>query len=211
VNYLGHAAVASWRSRESAFVLGAMLPDFATMIGARPPTTAHAGLEAGMRFHHRTDEVFHRSAAFVELTRAAFAWLLARGVERGQARAVAHVGVELLLDAELTRDEPVRRAYLAAVESATPHGLGGHLSWTSPRDPAGFEALRERLLARGVIAGEADAASVGRRLRQALGSRPRLALDDAAEVIARDWVVAARRDVAERAGALARELAERLR
>ena len=35
MNYLGHAAVATWRTSDRAFVLGAMLPDFATMIGAR--------------------------------------------------------------------------------------------------------------------------------------------------------------------------------
>jgi hypothetical protein len=210
LNYLGHAAVATWRSRDRAFVLGAMLPDFATMIGARPPTTTHAGLEAGMRFHYRTDEVFHRSAGFVELTRSAFAWLLARGVARGPARAVAHVGVELLLDAELSRDEPVRRAYLAAVESGAPLVLGRHLRWPSRRDPDGFDTLRERLLARGVAADEPDPTVVAQRLRRALGARPRLALDDGTELVARDWIVAARPDVAARAAALARELAQRL-
>lgn len=210
MNYLGHAAVASWRSPDSAFVLGAMLPDFATMIGTRPPTTAHAGIDGGMRFHYRTDEVFHRSTAFVDLTRSAFAWLLARGVERGRARAVAHVGVELLLDVELARDEPVQRAYLAAVASAAPLGLGGHLSWTSPGDSGGFDALRDRLLARGVTLDDADAGLVARRLRRALGLRPRLTLDDAAELVVRDWVVAARPAVAARSVALARDLADRL-
>ena len=210
MNYLGHAAVASWRSPDSAFVLGAMLPDFATMIRARPPATTHAGLDAGMRFHHRTDEVFHRSPAFVELTRSAFGWLLARGVERGRARAVAHVGVELLLDTCLLRDEPVRRAYLAALEDGAPRSLGQHVVWSSGRDPISFDDLRERLLERGVTTDEPDASAVAERLRRALGARPRLALDDAAELVARDWVVAARPDVAARAAALARQLRERL-
>lgn len=210
MNYLGHAAVASWRSPDAAFVLGAMLPDFAAMIGARPPTTRHPAIGAGMQFHYRTDEVFHRSAGFVELTRTAFAWLLSSGLERGRARAVAHVGVELLLDVELVRDETVRRAYLAAVESAAPPGLGGRLSWPSPGDASGFDALRERLLARGLTPDDGDAALVARRLRRALGVRPRLALDDAAALVAREWIMVARPDVAARAGALARELAERL-
>jgi len=210
VNYLGHAAVASWRSPDSAFVLGAMLPDLATMIRARTPATTHAGLDAGMRFHHRTDEVFHRSPVFVELTRSAFAWLLARGVERGRARAVAHVGVELLLDTGLLREEPGRRAYLAALEDGAPRSLGQYVVWSSGRDPISFDDLRERLLERGVTTDEPDAAAVAERLRRALGARPRLALDDSAELIARDWVVAARPDVAARAAALARQLAERL-
>jgi hypothetical protein len=210
VNYLGHAAVASWRSPDSAFVLGAMLPDFATMIGARPPTTTHPGVEGGMQFHYRTDEVFHRSSAFVDLTRSAFAWLLSRGVERGQARAVGHVGVELLLDAELARDEPVRRAYLAAVQRGAPRALGRHLRWASPPDSVSFDTLRERLLVRGVSADEPDAAILAQRLRRALGARPRLALDDAAELVAREWIMVARPHVAERAATLTRELAERL-
>jgi hypothetical protein len=44
------------------------------------------------------------------------------------------------------------------------------------------------------------------RLRRALATRPRLALDDVTEMVARDWVVAARPMVAARAGDLAREL-----
>lgn len=210
MNYLGHAAVASWRSPDAAFVLGAMLPDFATMLGARPPTTRHPGIGAGMQFHYRTDEVFHRSAGFVELTRRAFGWLLSRGLERGRARAVAHVGVELLLDVELARDEPVRRAYLAAVQSGAPRAHGRHLRWASPPDSVSFDTLRERLLARGVSADEPDAAILAQRLRRALGARPRLALDDAAELVAREWIMVARRDVAARAAMLMRELAERL-
>ena len=210
MNYLGHAAVATWRSQDCAFVLGAMLPDFATMIGARPPATTHAGLESGMRFHYQTDEVFHRSAGFLELTRSAFDWLLARGVERGRARAIAHVGVELLLDADLAHAEPVRHAYVAALQGGAPHELGRHLSWGAPEGRAGFENLRVRLLARGVPAEDPGPEVTSQRLRRALAARPRLALDDAAELIARDWATVARPLVAARAAGLARELAERL-
>ena len=66
-----------------------MLPDFATMLGTRPPTTRHPGIGAGVRFHYRTDEVFHRSAGFVELTRTAFAWLLARGLRTQATSRIA--------------------------------------------------------------------------------------------------------------------------
>jgi hypothetical protein len=206
VNFLGHAAVATWRSADGAFVLGAMLPDFASMLGARPPATRHANLEAGMQFHYRTDEVFHRSGAFVELTRSALAWLLGRGVERGRARAVAHVGVELLLDAELAREEPVRRAYLGALRRGAPRDLGAHLVWALPDGRREFEDLRGRLLARGASGEAPTAAATTLRLRRALATRPRLALDDVTEMVARDWVVAARPLVAARAGDLAREL-----
>lgn len=210
MNYLGHAAVATWRSQDRAFVLGAMLPDFATMIGARPPATTHAALDAGIRFHYQTDAVFHRSAGFLALTRSAFEWLLAHGVERGRARAIAHVGVELLLDADLSRAEPVRQAYVAALHGGAAAELGRHLSWSAPEGRLGFEDLRTRLLARGVTADDPAPEVTSQRLRRALSARPRLALDDAAELVARDWVTVAQPRVTARAAGLARELAERL-
>ena len=64
MNYFGHTVLAVRRGGDRAFVLGAMLPDFATMIRARPPRTTHADIDSGMQFHRRTDDVFHRSAAF---------------------------------------------------------------------------------------------------------------------------------------------------
>jgi hypothetical protein len=211
VNYLGHAAVATWRTSDRAFVLGAMLPDFASMIGARLPAIGHPEIEAGVAFHYRTDAVFHRSLEFVALTRVAFGWLLERGVERGRARAVAHVGVELLLDSHLSGDERVQRAYLLAVESGAPPALGRHLSWANGRDLADFDALRDRLLARWIVSGEVDATTLALRVRRALDGRPRLALDDATERVARDWVIAARPIVAERVPALVRDLGAQLR
>jgi hypothetical protein len=146
----------------------------------------------------------------VELTRSAFSWLLARGVERGRARAIAHVGVELLLDVDLSRAEPVRRAYVAALHGGAANELGRHLSWGAPDGQRGFEDLRARLLARGVTADDPAPEVTSRRLRRALAARPRLALDDAAELVARDWVSVARPHVTARAADLARDLAERL-
>jgi hypothetical protein len=210
VNYLGHAAVATWRRPDPAFVLGAMLPDFAAMIGARAPATSHGDLEAGMRFHYRTDEVFHRSTAFVELTRSAFRWLTAHGMERGRARAIAHVGVELLLGAALYPAAPVRRAYVGALQGAAGPHLGRHLEWAAPEERLGFENLRVRLLARSLTLDDLAPEVTAQRLRRALSGRPRLALDDAAERVACDWVRVARPSVVAEAPALARELAERL-
>src|SRR4030095_513718 len=60
----------------------------------------------------------HRSTTFRELTEQAVVWLSTRGVRNGSALAVAHVGVELLLDASLSGDEPAQRAYLAALAGA---------------------------------------------------------------------------------------------
>ena len=128
MNFFGHTVLAVRRGGDPSFVLGAMLPDFATMIRARPPRPEHTGIGSGMQFHWRTDEVFHRSAAFLALTHQAVAWLSARGVRSGSALAAAHIGVEVLLDAA--------RAIVGAIETLVAEGktltrdLGGKASTT---------------------------------------------------------------------------------
>lgn len=210
MNYFGHTVLAVRRGGDRAFVLGAMLPDFATMIRARAPRTAHADIDSGMQFHRRTDEVFHRSAAFRQLTQQAVVWLSARGVRSGSALAVAHVGVELLLDASLSGDEPAQRAYLAALSGAAHEDLGRYLDWDCADERVRFDHLRARLLDRGAIAGDIAPETVAERLRRALADRPRLALDDAAVRAARDWARAARPDVSARVAPLLHELTAQL-
>lgn len=210
MNYFGHTVLAVRRGGDRAFVLGAMLPDFATMIRARPPRTTHADIDSGMQFHRRTDEVFHRSAAFRRLTEQAVVWLSARGVRSGSALAVAHVGVELLLDASLSGDEPAQRAYLAALAGAAHDDLGRHLSWESAEARARFDQLRVRLLDRGAIDGDITPETVAERLRRTLADRPRLALDDAAVLAARDWAHAVRHAVSACAAPLVHDLGTQL-
>src|SRR6187402_1188694 len=103
MNFFGHALVA--RRNEATrgqlraeFVLGSMLPDFATMLASRPPQVTLPDLAAGLSFHHRTDDAFHGAPSFLEFSRRASSFLGERGLTRGSVRAVAHVGVELLLD-----------------------------------------------------------------------------------------------------------------
>ena len=211
MNYFGHTVLAVRRGGDRAFVLGAMLPDFATMIRARPPRTAHADIDSGMQFHRRTDDVFHRSAVFRQLTQEAVVWLSARGVRSGSALAVAHVGVELLLDAALSGDEPAQRAYLAALSGAAHDDLGQYLTWDSDDERERFDHLRTRLLDRGAIDGDIAPETVAERLRRALVDRPRLALDDAAVRTARDWALAARPSVSACAAPLLADLTTRLR
>src|SRR2546426_10328162 len=154
MNFFGHAVLAIRHTTDPAFVLGAMLPDFATMIRARPPLTEHAAIDSGMRFHWKTDDAFHRSQALGDLTHAAVTWLSARGVRSGSALAAAHVGVEILLDAALADDAPAQHAYLAALDGAGPRELGRHVTWASDEQSMRFDRLRERLLERGAIAGD---------------------------------------------------------
>lgn len=84
------------------YLFGAALPDFAT-IGrfqlTGPPTDP--AVAAGVDMHHATDNAFHGSDWFRDHSQAVRADLESRGVNRGAARAVGHVGVELLLDGHL--------------------------------------------------------------------------------------------------------------
>lgn len=210
MNFFGHAVLAVRRNVDPAFVLGAMLPDFATMIRARPPATEHAAIDQGMRFHWRTDDAFHRSPAFGDLTHAAVTWLSARGVRSGSALAAAHVGVEILLDAALAGDALAQRAYLAALDGAGPDGLARHVTWASDDQAARFDNLRERLRERGAIVADVTPEVVAGRLRRVLHDRPRLALDDPAELAVREWVATARARISATAVPLVQELTARL-
>jgi hypothetical protein len=210
MNFFGHTVLAVKRSTEPAFVLGSMLPDFATMIGGRPPRADHTGIHSGMQFHWRTDEVFHRSAAFLALTHRAVGWLSARGVRSGSALAVAHIGVEVLLDAALSHDECAQRAYRAALEGAAQQGLGQYVGWASDEQRDRFGALRARLLARGAITRDIAPETVAERLRVALAARPRLSLDDASVLTVRDWARIARPDIEACAAPLLQDLTAQL-
>jgi hypothetical protein len=129
-----------------------------------------------MQFHWRTDEVFHRSPAFLALTHQAVVWLSARGVRSGSALAAAHVGVEVLLDAALSDDERAQGAYRAALEGAAPSDLGRYLS--GRRTSSGIAATS----ADGCWRAARSRLTSPRRPRRAppaqRGRAPALALDD---------------------------------
>jgi hypothetical protein len=206
LNFFGHAAVACWRSELPSFVLGAMLPDFATMIHARPPSTRHVELGRGIAFHHATDAAFHATPTFRSLMARANAELQAGGVRRGSARAAAHVGVEILLDAELAREDRARLAYLAALTSAIEPALALEIEWRDDTQRARFAELCRMLESRGLHAGSVSPELVSLRLARALAGHPRLALDSTAEKVVTDWARAAAPVVAESAPTLLEEL-----
>jgi hypothetical protein len=173
VNYFGHAAVASWRagSAGSAGVaLGAMLPDFATMCRGRLAGSSDEAITAGIALHHETDRIFHQLAPVTALMRELDAHLLAGGCARGPRRAVAHIGVELLLDGLLVSEEPYRAAFLAAL---------GHpassITWREPEDATRFVALLSRLRSYGVPDDLRDPSLIVHRLHRMLSHRPLLA------------------------------------
>lgn len=122
MNFLAHTWVAHACGLDAPpAVLGAVLPDLATMAGIRLDRDALVGEVAdGVRCHHATDAAFHRDPGFVAGAKAIARDLVAMGVPRGASRAVGHVGWELLLDGGL-----LRTSTEAAFHEAT--GLAGEV------------------------------------------------------------------------------------
>lgn len=119
----GHIAVARrLRSDEPAFWLGSALPDVASMGRFRLlGSTDHDGVQAGIAFHHRTDEAFHHHRWFRDLQTELGTALRADDFAAGPTRAVAHVGPELMLDGWVLANEgdPVDAA-LALIDDFAP-------------------------------------------------------------------------------------------
>ena len=177
MNFFGHAVVASWEARTPGFVLGAMLPDFATMCGTRLAEIDHPELRAGIALHHRTDRVFHASSHFLALCGEARRALLARGLGRGHAQAVGHVGVELLLDGWLVEQPNAREIYAAALRCGRHDALGERIRWLDPEGRERWRSLHRRLEAHCPPEDYRDPALVTARIERILRDRPRLALD----------------------------------
>ncbi|MEY4510062.1 MAG: hypothetical protein RLZZ450_2184 [Pseudomonadota bacterium] len=199
MNFIGHAAVALWfplvESTAPEFVLGSMLPDFAGMAGARlsrrDPASKNDPLAAGIALHHRTDDVFHGAAPFVSLLQDTLDELTSLGVPRGSARAVAHIGTEMLIDGELVHAPEIGAAYADALAVDRPLDAvfvdaAGGTRWA---------LLRDRLRSYGVPYDYQDPDAVLRRLQVVLRGRPRLALDAASAPLVRAHLPALQRKV----------------
>lgn len=172
MNYFGHAAVATRLHAAPAppVALGAMLPDFLSMCGARPERVDDQGLAEGVALHHATDAAFHALASFSGLVRDLGDRLTAAGVSRGPMRGVAHVAVELFLDGVLVDDAAAREAYVAALEHEP------RLAFPAGTDDAPrFATLCARLRAYGVPVDLRRADAVATRCLRMLAHRPLLA------------------------------------
>jgi len=170
VNFFGHAAVASWTAPASGSVLGAMLPDFATMSGARLAEPSDAEVAVGIALHHDTDRVFHQLPAVLALMRELDERLDRAGCARGPRRAVAHIGTELLLDGVLVDETAYREHYVAGL-AHDPTGV----RWREPGDDARFAVLLDRLRAHGVPDDLRRTDAITTRLHRMLAHRPLLA------------------------------------
>lgn len=188
MNFFGHAAVARWRSSDPAFVLGAMLPDFCAMAGARLAAVTEPAIAEGVRTHHETDSVFHCAPTFVAHCAAGVAALSAAGVRRGSARAAAHVGTELLLDGFVVREDGLSDLYRAALRVAGLDAHGPELRFASAAEAGRFHQLIRRLVSWGVPPGLGAPERVAERLVAALARRPRLALTPAEDRAVGVWL-----------------------
>ncbi len=169
VNFFGHAAVASWSSDEPGVLLGAMLPDFATMCGGRIAAAHDEPVARGIDVHHATDAAFHTLPVVTGLMRELDQRLDERGCARGPRRAVAHIGVELLLDGVLVTEPAYRTAYLAGIAHEAA------LDWREPADAPRFAILIDRLRGRGIPDDLARVDAIVVRLSRMLAHRPLLA------------------------------------
>ena len=170
VNYFGHAAIASWSlGKRGGFPLGAMLPDFSTMCGVRVAGTPDADVAEGIALHHTTDRVFHTLPVVTGLMRELDQRLERGGCARGPRRAVAHIGVELLLDGVLVEDPEYRDAYMLGVEYDAP------IDWRDPDHGPTFDGFLRRLRARGVPDDLKQPEAIAFRLGRMLAGRPLLA------------------------------------
>lgn len=210
MNFFGHAWVAGWFSQREPFVLGAMLPDFASVLGVAPPTSRDPELSAGIELHHQTDHAFHETVVFQGLEQRARAALAGVGVRKGARRALAHVGVEFLIDAELVRRAPGWRGFGLALRYGSSGHCGAALTWR-PRAPGDTSQRLIRLCSRlASIELPSDPPRIAARLVAALSARPRLQLQAQEVPLVEAWLAECAPEVQESLGQLLAELAHEL-
>ena len=175
VNFFGHAAVATSArpSCRAGGVLGAMLPDFATMSGARlaadqpHDATVAGGDRPAPRDGRRVPPACRSCSA---LMRELDERLAAGGCARGPRRAVAHIGVELLLDGILVDEATLPRRGMSPALPTSPDGVALARGRTIRRSSL---RLLERLRTYGVpLRPAAGPEAISQRLHRMLSHRP---------------------------------------
>jgi hypothetical protein len=173
VNFFGHAVVANGICEDPAFVLGAMLPDFESMVAETANRFTHPQVVAGLRTHHATDHVFHEGLRFLGHQANARSELHAGELRTGPRRAVAHVGVELLLDAALAAAPQRTAVYTSALRAGLQYST---LSGVPLLVRAKLSTLLTSLQARATHVVPRTPSEVVSRLERIFAHRPALAL-----------------------------------
>jgi hypothetical protein len=169
MNLVGHVEVAARCGLGVHGQLGAVLPDLASMLRTRIDRDALAGggpdvvdVAVGVAVHHATDAAFHDHPTVRASMASLNLSLTRRGVARGAARSVGHVGYEMLLDAHA--DDRLPGVMGAADDDLVAAVLAA---------PARWPELRDHFAHR--VAHHDDAEWVAERLFFVLRHRPRLA------------------------------------
>ena len=175
-------------------MLGAMLPDLANLLRLPEPASRHPSLSAGIRLHHETDRVFHQSRVFASLEQGARGTLAALGLPKGPRRALAHVGIEFLIDEELAQKAPSWTGYTSALRFGGSAAGRSALAWADAQAEQRFTALCQRLTRLAHV--RADIPALLARLSATLADRPRLKLSDEHAPLVSSWLVEALPQVA---------------
>lgn len=166
-----------------------MLPDFAAMCGNSLREVFDQEVRAGVELHLATDQVFHRAPGFVELRTSAFETLEQKGVKRASARAVAHVGVEMMLDGALSTDQAARVNYHTALCAGATEEVARSIRWRDPWDRGDWNRLLNILISANLPQGYRDPDFILERIANLLAHRPKLALTSTQEIEAvANWV-----------------------
>jgi hypothetical protein len=166
-----------------------MLPDFAAMCGNSLREVFDQEVRAGVELHLATDQVFHRAPSFVELRGGAFETLEQKGVKRASARAVAHAGVEMMLDGALSSDQAVQASYQTALRAGATEDVARSIHWRHPWRRDDWNRLLTVLISADFPEGYRDPGFILERIANLLARRPKLALTSLKEIEAvANWV-----------------------
>jgi hypothetical protein len=174
VNFLAHTHVALASGDDPVFVLGAVLPDLASMAGVRIDRARSGGpLHEGIRCHIDTDAAFHGHPVFRQGSAAIRTDLVPLELPMGASRAIGHIGWELLLDGTLVGSRTETAFQYALVEGE--QALAAIMTADQDRWRAFLD--RWRALADGRLRYD-EPHWVAERLYLMLRSRPRLAFPE---------------------------------
>lgn len=176
MNFLGHTHVALASGDDPVYVLGAVLPDLASMAGVRIDRARSGGpLHEGIRCHIDTDAAFHAHPRFRQGSAAIRADLVPFDLPMGASRAIGHIGWELLLDGTLVGSRTESAFHYALVDgdrALTAIVAGDQARWRGFLDR--WKGLTDPRLRYD------EPVWVAERLHLMLRSRPRLAFPEAA-------------------------------
>lgn len=201
MNFFAHLVIAAERSRDEAFVLGAMLPDLGSMGRFSWMAIRDDRARAGVALHHETDRIFHALERFRRLMDRGCQELSPLGLRRALARGLAHLAVELLLDGELARRREDRNLFRRSI-ATTGGDRSQEILEQTPEDRTRWSRLRARLLDGVLPSAYAEPEFVAERIIGICRSRPRLALPDGIAPELKRWTAGLQQRVVEQAASL---------